>query len=47
LESLPSAVCRWRRDGEEERIVVQLREGEGFYQMGTPIKEGKFWKMEN
>jgi hypothetical protein len=26
---------------------VQLREGEGFYQMGTPIKEGKFWKMEN
>jgi hypothetical protein len=38
---------------EEERIVVQQRgkrKGRGrkdFYQMGTPIKEGKFWKMEN
>jgi hypothetical protein len=34
--------------GDAERIVVrQAGGGEQFYQMGTPIKKGNFWKMEN
>jgi hypothetical protein len=30
----------------KDRCAVEA-EREELYQMGTPIKEGKFWKMEN